>query len=50
MIIFKCKATTTPNCSDDHHQPCLRAQRNKISEMTNMINKKMISGIHCVES
>jgi hypothetical protein len=34
----------------DHHQPCLRAQRNKISEMASMINNRMIKGIHRVDS
>jgi hypothetical protein len=36
-------------CSDYHHQPCLGAQRSRISEMASMINEKMISGIHRVD-
>ena len=36
--------------SADHHLPCLRAQRNKVREMACVINNKMISGTHFVES
>jgi hypothetical protein len=28
-------------CSDYHHQPCLRAQRSRMSDMINMINSRM---------
>jgi hypothetical protein len=33
-----------------HHQPSLRVQRSRTSEMASMIKHKMISGIHRVES
>jgi hypothetical protein len=33
-----------------HHQPSLRVQRSKTSEIPSMIKHKIISGIHLVES
>ena len=36
--------------SADHHQPCLWAQRNSVSEMINMINSRMVSGTQRVDS
>ena len=43
-------SNTTSDESHAHHQPSLRVQRSKISEIASMIKHKMINGIHRVES